>query len=387
MSAPLLIVGTGMAALQLARQVRARDARRPIELISADSGCEYAKPLLSTAFAKATPPPRLIQHTALELADTLNALVRTRTSVSALDPARHEVMIGTERRRYGALVLALGAAPRSPFEAALALQPALAARVFSVNDLDDYRAFHAALEGRRRVLIVGSGLVGCEYANDLVAGGYRVEVVSPDPAPLTRLLPLELGAVLRERLHAAGVRWQLGRHVTALEALDAGVAATLSDGARLEADVVLVATGLAPRTALAEAAGLATSARGIEVDRWLKTSAPDVYALGDCAAVAGHNLMYVQPLHAAAKALGATLTGQAQAVRLEAWPILVKTPACPIVALPPRRADVHWHISGEGDDLAALAEDEAGRLEGFALTGRCVRQKVALARRVAPLLG
>jgi len=212
---------------------------------------------------------------------------------------------------------------------------ALADRVFSINDLDDYRAFHAALEalGRpARVAILGAGLVGCEFANDLTAGGHRVALVAPEAAPLPRLLPEPLGRALGEAFREAGMTLYAGRTLVGLEAEGAAVAVHLDDGSRLAADLVLVATGLRPRTSLAASAGLACDAAGIQVDRFLAASVPGVYALGDAACVDGVNAMYVQPLQASAKALARTQTGRPTAVGYGAWPVLVKTPLLPVVA-------------------------------------------------------
>ena len=172
MSAPLTIIGSGMAGLGLLRALRAIDAERPVTLITADGGDDYAKPLLSTGFAKRLPPDRLAARSALRVAEELGAVVRTHTRVEAVHMAERTLQIGAERLPWGELVLATGAAPAVPF----AVSDALAARVFTINDLDDYRAFHGALEslGRPgRVAIVGAGLVGCEFANDLIAGATR----------------------------------------------------------------------------------------------------------------------------------------------------------------------------------------------------------------------
>ena len=385
MDAPLTLIGSGMAALGLVRQLRARDTQRPITLISADSGDDYSKPLLSTGFAKRLPPERLAARSALEVAEQLGVVMRPHTRVTAIDLGARTLSIGPETLPYAELVIATGAAPRVPF----AIPDSVASRVFTINDLDDYRAFHAALEalGRTaRVAIIGAGLVGCEYANDLAAGGHRVSVVAPEATPLPRLLPEPLGRVLGEAFVEHGVELHLERQLAALEEEGSRVAVCLEDGQALEADLVLVATGLAPRTALAAEAGLAVSAAGIEVDRMLRTSQSGVYALGDVACVAGVNAMYVQPLQASGKALAATLAGTPTPVSYGAWPILVKTPLLPCVALPPTRPVARWRIEGEGADLAALAEAEDGRLIGFALTGACVRRKVELARAAPALL-
>ncbi|MCT8469140.1 FAD-dependent oxidoreductase [Chromohalobacter canadensis] len=385
MSDPLIIVGSGMAGLGLARQVRARDARRAITLITADSGADYSKPLLSTGFAKGMPPERLAMRSPIDVADAFQMTMRTHTRVDGIDPRTQTLSIGAERLPYGELVLATGAAPSPPFTVADEVRD----RVFTINDLDDYRDFYAALSRRpqgARVAIVGAGLVGCEFADDLLAGGHRVALVAPEAAPLARLLPPALGRVLGEAMHDAGIDMRLGRTVASLQRDGETVALALDDGDTLPADLVLIATGLAPRTALADTAGLAVSEAGIQTDRYLATAQPGIHALGDCACVAGLNAMYVQPLQASAKALAATLTGTPTPVAYGAWPVLVKTPSCPVVALPPRQTPARWRIEGEGDDLSALAEDENGHLLGFALTGACVRRKVELARAAPPLL-
>ncbi|WP_136248395.1 NAD(P)/FAD-dependent oxidoreductase [Halomonas borealis] len=386
MSAPLTIIGSGMAGLGLARQVRARQPEQPITLITADGGEDYSKPLLSTGFAKRLPPERLAARSALEAAESLGVVMRPRTRVEAIDPAARTLSIGAERLPWGELVLATGAAPEPPF----AVPEALAGRVYTINDLDDYRGFHAALAalGRpARIAIVGIGLVGCEFANDLSAGGHRVELVAPEATPLPRLLPEPLGLALGEAFVEAGITLHTGRTVDGLAPEGERVALGLDDGSRLAADLVLVATGLRPRSGLAEAAGLAVGPAGILVDRHLATSAPGIHALGDVACVDGLNAMYVQPLQAGAKALAATLAGTPTAVRYGPWPVLVKTPLLPVVSLPPITRPARWRIEGEGADLTALAEDEDGRLIGFALTGACVRRKVELARAAPPLLG
>ncbi|SHE74310.1 rubredoxin-NAD+ reductase [Modicisalibacter ilicicola DSM 19980] len=385
MSAPLTILGTGMAGLGLARQLRARGSTRPITLITADSGDDYSKPLLSTGFAKGVSPQGLVSRTALEVADALQAVVRTHTRVDAIDTRAAELVLGAERLAYGELVIATGAAPRPPFD----IPDSLAGRAFTINDLDDYRAFHAALtalERPGRVAIIGAGLVGCEYANDLRAGGHEVTMIAPEHTPLARLLPEPLGRALGEAFAAIGIELELGRGLEALQGEGANVALSLDDGQSLEADLILIATGLVPRHELARQAGLEAGSEGIHTDRFLRTSMPGIHALGDVACVDGINAMYVQPLQASAKALAATLDGSPTAVSYGPWPVLVKTPACPVVALPPRRSPARWRVEGEGADLAALAEDAEGQLMGFALTGRCVRRKVELARAAPALL-
>jgi len=385
--APLTIIGTGMAGLGLARAVRSRDNERPITLISADSGDEYTKPLLSSAFIKQQTAQTLVMRDAVGVAESLQVRVRTHTAVEAIDTASRQLQMGAETLSYGQLVLATGAEPRQPFD----VESSLHARIFQVNDLDDYRRLRSVLdrhpERQARIAIIGAGLVGCEFANDLHAGGHRIALIAPEATPLPRLLPSPLGRALGETFAEAGIRGYFERQVAAFHDAGKGVTLVLNDGELLEADLVLVATGLRPRTALAEAAGLKVSPAGILTDRRLATSDPNIFALGDVACVDGLNAMYVQPLQASAKALAATLTGIPTDVSYGAWPIVVKTTLLPVAALPPREPPHRWRIEGAGRDFSALAEDDVGRLLGFALTGRCVRRKVELARAAPSLLG
>ena len=127
--------------------------------------------------------------------------------------------------------------------------------------------------------------------------------------------------------------------------------------------------------------------RGIVTDRHLRTSAANVFAMGDCAEVAGHVLVYVAPLMAAARALAATLAGEPTAVSYPAMPVAIKTPACPIVVSPPAKdAQGDWHFEGEAPDIKALFRSEAGDLLGFALTGQAVKERMALSKELPPIL-
>ncbi|MBZ5487507.1 FAD-dependent oxidoreductase [Halomonas aquamarina] len=382
----LVIIGTGMAGVGLARALRRLNDRRAITLISADSGDDYSKPLLSTGLAKRLLPDQLAQRSAAMLADELDARVMRHTHVEQLTPATRTIRLSDgQLLGYDTLVLATGAAPQAPF----AIPESLSRRFFTVNDLDDYRRFRAALDERpARVAIIGAGLVGCEFANDLHAGGHQVTLVAPESAPLARLLPEPLGAALGSAFQDAGIQLALGRKLVDISAgSDNAVRLTLDDHAILEVDLVLLATGLAPRTALADAAGLDISRYGVTVDRYLRSSNPHIYALGDVACVTGVNAMYVQPLQASAKALAATLAGTPTQVSFGAWPIIVKTPLLPVVAYPPAASVERWRIEGEGGDMTALGEDKQGNLVGFALTGGCVRRKVELSRAAPVLLG
>ncbi|MDQ7730545.1 FAD-dependent oxidoreductase [Halomonas sp. SpR8] len=384
--AELVIIGTGMAGVGLARALRRQGDQRSITLVSADSGDDYSKPLLSTGFAKGLSADTLAQQSAAELGEELNAQIVIHTRVNALDVDNRTLLLdGGNTLGYETLVLATGAEPRAPFRIATSV----ASRCFTINDLDDYRRFRAALShGPGRVAVIGAGLVGCEFANDLHAGEHQVSLIAPEGSLLPRLLPAPLGNALGDAFSEAGIALHLGRSIDSITlGSSENIELRLDNGDAVSANFILMATGLVPRSALAEAAGLSVVPSGIMVDRQLRTSHSDIYALGDVACVDGVNAMYVQPLQASAKALAATLSGTPTSVSFGAWPVVVKTPLLPVVAYPPITTPERWRIEGEGGDISALAENKDGRLIGFALTGGSVRRKVELSRAAPALLG
>lgn len=378
---PIVIIGSGMAGYTLLREFRKRDADTPVTVITADDGRVYSKPNLSNALAQRRMPGQLASDTAESAAARYSARILAHTRVSGIDVAGKRIATHQGEIAYDRLVLALGADPIPHGLSGNGVE-----RVYSVNDLSDYERFREAINDAKRVAILGGGLIGCEFANDLATAGIASEVVHLGPYPLNNLLPPELGEVLTRALAEKAVNWRFGHTGRTVEASGEGVMLTLDDASWIEADRVLSAIGLRPRTALAAAAGLAVR-RGIVVDRQLRSSDPSIYALGDCAEVEGLVLPYVQPLLLQVKALAATLAGQPAQVSYPAMPVVVKTPACPLVVLPPPHGSQgQWQIDGEGRDLRALFHDQDGRLRGFALTGKATPQRLDLAKEIPPLL-
>ncbi|WP_312723215.1 NAD(P)/FAD-dependent oxidoreductase [Stutzerimonas kunmingensis] len=381
MSAPVVIIGTGLAGYNLAREFRKLDTQTPLLLITADDGRSYSKPLLSTGFAANKNAESLGMATAGAMAEQLNAEIRIHTRVTRLDTANRRVWIGNEPVSYRDLVLAWGA---QTIQVPVAGDAADA--VFPINDLHDYGRFRAAVAGKRRVLILGAGLIGCEFANDLLLGGHEVDLVAPSEQVMPGLLPLQAAQAVRRGLEGIGARFHLGATLQRLERSDDGLQAQLSDGNRLACDLVVSAVGLRPRTELAAEAGLEVK-RGIVVDRLLQTSAAHVYALGDCAEVEGLNLLYVMPLMAGARALAKTLFGNPTFVSYGPMPVTVKTPACPVVvSLPALDSVGSWTVEAEGNDVKALYLGASGQLLGYALTGAAVQERLGLNKQLPPVL-
>ena len=378
---PIVIIGSGLAGYNVARELRKLDKTTPLMLISADSAHFYSKPMLSSALGSGKTPEAIPMNTAEQMATQLNATVRPHVHVTALEPAKHAVHLYQETLNYSKLVLALGAD-----QIRLTIGGNAEDRVMTVNDLTDYSLFRTAIAGKQTIAVIGGGLIGCEFANDLTSGGFRVSVIDIAPQPLSRLLPPEGAALLQQKLGALGVDWRLGTSVTAIDSNGDKLHLTLANGETLVVDVVLSAVGLRPRIALAQAAGLTTN-RGIVVNRHLATSDPDVYALGDCAEIASMVMPYVMPIMHSARALAATLSGKATAVTYPAMPVLVKTPACPTIVSPPAAGvEGKWNVTADADGVKSLYQDAAGKLHGFALNGKATAERAALAPQLPPVL-
>ena len=382
---PIIIIGSGLAGYGLAREVRRHDPEVPITIVTADGGEVYSKPLISTGYTKQLSVEKLAMQQAGDIATQLNVTVRTRSRVTQIDvDARRIALEGGETLPYRDLVLSLGAEVIRPPMDGDALDD-----VLSVNDLDDYGRFQQRVleRGVRKVAIIGAGLIGCEFTNDLLNGGYATESVDPMGWCLPTLLPEPCGHAVQRALEDKGAQFHFGALAKAVYHAGDGYRVELDNGDAIEADLVLSAVGVRPRTTLAEAAGIAVG-RGIKTDRCLRTNAPNVYALGDCAEVEGHVLVYVAPLMAAARSLGATLGGKETPVVYPAMPVTIKTPACPVTVSPvPRGAQGAWLIEGTAPDLKATFRDAEGQLLGYALTGAAVREKGALTKELPPILG
>ena len=378
--APIVIVGTGLSGYSLAREMRKLNKEQPIVMVTADDGVSYSKPMLSTGFTKGKDADGLAQASTDAMAEQLNVELRTYATVTGIDTEGKALLLGEERLAYSKLVLAWGADVIRLSIAGDGLE-----HVFSINDLLDYRAFRKALAGGKRVAIMGAGLIGCEFANDLRNGEFEVDVIAPSDAVMPGLLPEPAAKAVQQELENLGARFHLETVVERIDRADQGVTLTLANGETINADLVISAVGLRPRTDLAQAAGIETG-RGIMVNRALETSAPDVYALGDCAEVDGHVMLYVLPLMACARALAKTLTGERTEVKYGTMPVMIKTPCCPTAVCPPApEAEGEWQVEADGSDVKALFCSPQGEVLGFAVTGRFAVEKQALSKEVPPI--
>jgi rubredoxin-NAD+ reductase len=358
----VVIVGAGIAGWSVAEAIREQDPATPILLVSACEGISYPKPALSTALASGKTVDDIAEQDAAAKAQQLGLEVRTQTRVLKIDPAKKRITTASGGIQYGRLVLALGAHQRE-----LPVAGDAADSILRVNDLMAYRRLRERLDdGVRHVTILGAGLIGCEFAEDLSAAGYQVSVVDPTDYPLASLLPADTGQSLRSALQQKGVHWRFHATLDALEHSGGRLRATLSSGEAFETDLVLSAAGLVPNTQLAEKAGLAVSG-GIVTDRMMQTSQPDIFAIGDCASVEGQVFAYIEPIRRQAQAIAARLRGEDRPFSVKPPLVRVKTPSLPLTICPPDgRRDAELVAQG-GDGHIEYRRGE--RTVGFVLSG------------------
>lgn len=342
----IVVVGSGLAGFGVLRELRRLSPDANLVLVTAEEGHFYSKPALSTALAKGKTAETLVTTPADKMIANLKLDARIGRQAEAIDRAGKALLTTGGPVPYDSLVLAMGAVPFRP-----AIGGEAAHRAISVNQLDHYARFREELPDGARVLIMGSGLVGTEFANDLVVNGYKPIVVDMLDLPLAQLVPPPVGAKVRDALAASGVEWHLGQKVEALDYkhVERGYIATLDDGSRIECDIVLSAVGLRPNVELARDAGLEIEL-GIKVDECGRTSDPDIYAIGDCAQYPAGLAAYVTPIMAAARGIAPSALGNLTPIRFPPLSVQVKTTLLPINLLPPGR-DVagEWRTVEEGD--------------------------------------
>jgi rubredoxin-NAD+ reductase len=379
-AAPIVIIGAGMAAWSVARELRKLDRTTPLMLIAGDAGGFYSKPMLSNAIAMGKGAAQLVSHNAEQMAQQLDCVVMPHTQVTGIDSAQHSIATTRGSFTYSQLVLALGASPiRLPMDGDAAHE------VLSVNHVDDYAVLRERLDkidGPARVAIIGAGLIGCEFADDLLAGGHHVTLIDPNPRPLAALAAPSLSQGLSDAWQGRAVDLRLGTTVRGVSRNGPTLTLELANGDILTEDLVLSAVGLRPSIALAQAAQLETR-RGIVIDVHGRTSASDIFALGDCAeyttATGSAVLPYVAPLLAAARAIASSLAGRPVPIDLKNDAVIVKTPSYKLaLSPPPPGTEGGWVDEHDGERIIARFIDPAGALRGFGLSAHtpALRQKL-----------
>jgi NADPH-dependent 2,4-dienoyl-CoA reductase/sulfur reductase-like enzyme/nitrite reductase/ring-hydroxylating ferredoxin subunit len=270
----IVIVGGGAAGFAAAEMLRRRGYGGSIVMVSNDAAPPVDRPNLSKDYLAGSAPEDWLPLRPDDFYSASKIDLQLNTEVSAIDTNLRQVLCGAwTNLAYDRLLLATGAEP-----VRLPVPSINLPNVHTLRSLADCRAIIAYTTGAKRALIIGASFIGLEAAAALRARNIEVHVVAPETRPMERVLGPQLGDFIRALHEEHGVVFHLGETVTAFD----GRRATLKGGGTLETDVVVVGVGVRPRLALAEKAGLAMD-RGVAVDAYLRTSAPDIYAAGDIA--------------------------------------------------------------------------------------------------------
>lgn len=352
----VVIVGAGHAGWAAAEAMRAQDPLVPITLVTACEGDRYLKPELSIALRRHSSRESLVRETGLASAARLHVRLMSETFAVGLSPALHQLRTTRGNLQYTSLILAQGARP--------ALPEGLPAHLcWRINDLDAWVRLKRQLgDTPKRIVIIGAGMVGCELADDFITAGHHVTLLDVQKVPVAALLPERASERLRVALEGAGVKFMGATQVAGVTQLTQGVkSVSLVDAPAIECDEVVAATGLVTDMRLADGAKLTTK-RGIVVDPLtLQTSAPDVYALGDCVSINGTPCRFIEPISKQAHAIASAIAGHVDAPYLHTPPVIrLKTHSLPVVmhGLPVPQGQ--WRVVSDTTQQLKMAQQVEG---------------------------
>jgi apoptosis-inducing factor 3 len=270
----VVIIGGGATGSAAAEMLRREGYDGELTLISEEASLPIDRPNLSKDYLAGNAPEEWMPLRDEQAWKAEDVKMRLASRANRIDLGEHALILdGGERLPWDRLLIATGCAPIR-----LALPGAELPHVHVLRTLADSRAIIAGAANAKRAVIFGASFIGLEAAASLIGRGLEVHVVAPDRVPLERVLGPELGERVRELHEEKGVRFHLGDQPKAITA----TAVELERGGSLAADLVIMGVGVRPRTALAEAAGLAID-RGVLVDELLESRVPGVFAAGDVA--------------------------------------------------------------------------------------------------------
>jgi len=270
----VVIVGGGAAGLAAADMLRREGYDGPLTIVSSDDSPPVDRPNLSKDYLAGTAQEDWVPLRSPDYYRERKIDLILNSRVSTLDTKRKEIRLDDGGAlEFGVLLLATGADPVH-----LQIEGASDSQVYYLRSFADSKAIIAKAASAKRVVVVGASFIGLEVAASLRARGIAVAVVAPDKQPLERVLGAELGLFIRNLHESHGVTFHLGETVSRVQ----GRTITLSGGAIVDADFLVLGVGVRPSLALAEQAGLAMD-RGITVNEYLETSVPGIFAAGDAA--------------------------------------------------------------------------------------------------------
>lgn len=316
MSDSILIVGAGQAGLQLADSLRREGHDGEITLIGAETLAPYQRPPLSKAFLLDQMEASRLPLRADTFYDQRNITPRFGVAVTQIDRAKKSVTLDTgENLPYDKLALCLGADVFVP-----PIPGADLPHVLALRGMDDSLKLKSALATARSVAVIGGGFIGLEVAATARKMGKTVTIIEAVDRVMKRAVSEQVSRFFEDLHRSQGSEIHLGASISEITPQSV----LLQDGRQIEADLVVLGTGVRPCNALAQQAGLACD-NGIQVDEFTQTSDPDIVAIGDCAAHPNHltgktlRLESVQNAIDQAKIAAKTLTGKREPYRAVPW--------------------------------------------------------------------
>ena len=273
----IVIVGAGQAAGQAAASLRQEGYEGAITVLGEEAYPPYQRPPLSKQYLSGEQALERVFVRPAQFYQDKNITLHTNTRVEAIDRAGKKVSASDGKQHgYDKLLLATGSRPRI-----LKIPGADLAGIHYLRTIADVDAIREAMQGARRLCIVGGGYIGLEVAAVAVTAGLEVTVLEMESRILQRVTTQEMSDYYNQLHTSRGVKIQVNARVTGF-AGEGQVTQVLCDhGTSLEADLVIVGIGIVPNVELAEAAGL-TCDNGIVVDERCCTSDADIFAAGDC---------------------------------------------------------------------------------------------------------
>ena len=301
----LLIIGNGIAGLSAAESFRKHDTESEISMLSADHYPTYYRTKLSHYLGKPsfTDEELLVKNEAWYQEKGIRVLMDT--YAEKIDFENKAVYLkDAGSYNYDRLLLANGSSPFVP-----ALKGTDRKGVFTLRSLDDLRTIHSWLQDKKRVVIIGGGLLGLEAAHGLVELGKQVNVMEFSDHLLARQLDMELSLIVQKQLEAEGLSFSLGAGCEEILGSETVNGVRLANGTEIPADAVIISAGVRPNTQLFKGSPLAVN-RGVVVDAQMRTNLPDVYAAGDIAECHGTVYGLWTAANEQGKVAGANLAGQ-----------------------------------------------------------------------------
>jgi assimilatory nitrate reductase electron transfer subunit len=374
----VLVVGNGMGGCRFVQELLDRDpdCRFEITVIGDEDGGAYNRVLLSSVLAGATRGDSITIAEPAWFAER-GVTLHTGRTVTALKREAHLALLddGTELE-YDTLVLATGSTALLPPIAGIKRDDgALIDGAALFRTRDDCVAIDAQAASASRAVVVGAGLLGLEAARALAGRGLRVTVVQREDRLMERQLDAAAGRVLDRTLRALGIDVLAGVTVAQVHGDSRVIGVTLSDGTSVPADLIVLCCGVRPRVDLARDCGLDVN-HGVIVDDRMRTSDPDVAAIGECAEHRGRLYGLVAPVWEQARVAAAVMADASSPSRYDGSTMITRLKAAGI------------ELAAMGDDSPLDVDDDDTELVTFVDRARGVYQKLVVqdGRLVAAIL-